>query len=108
MKQYKIRRKTMTTLIASQEMLALLKQARETVEIRDPDGAVIGHFAPFSQVRVGSVSLSKGPKSGKSFTLKEVYQHLLAISPDDERKNILRTRLDEMAKEETLASRQSP
>jgi hypothetical protein len=48
--------------------------------------------------------LANEPESGKTYSLKEVYQYLLSISPDEERKVILCKRLDEMAREEACAS----
>jgi hypothetical protein len=89
---------TMTSLIVTQDMLTLLKQVRETVEIRDSQGVVIGHFAPTStEPMLNEGRLPKKSEPGKTYTLKEVYQHLLAVSPDEERKAILNARLDEMA-----------
>lgn len=41
----------MISLIADNQMLAILSQAKELAEIRDPSGQVIGFFAPVAQDR---------------------------------------------------------
>lgn len=86
----------MAPVVASPEIVTFLSQVKSTAEIRDPQGRLLGHFAPARGNKTESVSLPMGdPK--KLYSLKEVYEHLLSITPDEPRKEILRKKLAEMA-----------
>lgn len=86
----------MNTVNASPEVVQFLSQVSGTAEIRDPQGKILGHYAPIQPDTVGEIPLKSQDRINNR-SLKEVFEHLLAISPDEHRKEILRKHLNEMA-----------
>lgn len=86
----------MTPVTASPEIAQFLSQMRGTAEIRDPQGNILGHYAPFTDEAVGELPLQKKDRKN-NLPLKEVFEHLLSVSPDEVRKGILRKNLREKA-----------
>lgn len=87
----------MNQIVAGPEIATFLSQVKSTAEIRDPQGKVLGHFAPAPAARTQNVSLPLRADPNKKYSLKEVYEHLLLITPDEARKDILRKKLAEWA-----------
>lgn len=86
----------MTPVTAPPEIVDFLSQVQETAEIRDSQGKVLGHYAPHQKDTLSEVVLPKTVPE-KNLSLKEVFEHLISISPDEHRKEILREKLRGMS-----------
>jgi hypothetical protein len=107
----------MTRVIADQEMLAALGRAKELVEIGDPNGNVIGFFAPVSlahaaryaefAARIDRKELDRrcSVEGGKGRSLREVYEHLLTLTTDPQGQAHLREQIAKLAERDQCTSR---
>src|SRR5437870_1691546 len=92
------RRKTMTHMVADEAVLAVLGQAQELIEIRDASGKVVGFFSPvmagaasatWGAVREYLAELQRRAENQESCTTREVFEHLLSVTPDEPMRAIL-------------------
>lgn len=87
----------MTPVTVDPEFASWLSKVKGTAELRDPQGKVLGHFAPASEGATGQTSLPKKAGPNRTYSLREVYEHLLSITPDEDRKSILREKIEDLA-----------
>jgi hypothetical protein len=92
-------------------MLAILNQAKDLAEIRDPDGKVVGFFAPSAlkdapdYARLAAlfdheeIERRKASKE-KGYTTREVFEHLKSLTEDAEERAYLQEKIDLLRKEE--------
>ncbi len=102
----------MTHLTADSAMLAVLSQAKELAEIRDASGKIIGYFAPVSAkdpqrqaqaaARLDRADLERrwATERGQGRTTREVFEHLLSLTPDPQTQAYLREKIAVLAERE--------
>ncbi len=101
----------MTQFIASEAVVALLKEAKSLVEIRDGGGQVIGYYAPVSMpdarenadwaAQIDPVELARRKQPGRrTFTTRQVFEHLLTMATTEEDRADLQRHIEELAARE--------
>ena len=106
----------MTRIIADEEMLSVLGGAKQLIEIGDPNGNVIGFFAPVSlahasryaesAARIDRKELDRrfSAEHGKGRSLREVYEQLLTLTTDPQGQAHLREQIERLAERDQCAS----
>jgi hypothetical protein len=102
----------MTNLVADKAMLAVLSQVNELTEIRDANGTVVGFFAPAGgeharaafqvAARAYTAELERrlATEHDQGLTTREVFEHLLTLTPDAPMQAYLRQKIEQLAERE--------
>ena len=83
----------MTTMTPNADALAFLRQASDLVEIRDPEGGIVGYFAPVSMerahlhvqtaARIDRAEIARRKASHPTGrTTREVFERLQSLTQD--------------------------
>jgi hypothetical protein len=86
----------MSTLIATAAVADLLRQAKELTEIRDPEGSILGVFAPASTVAVGDKQ--------STISTKQVFERLLSLTTDQKMRAYLQQKIQVLGERDACVS----
>src|SRR5437879_6237142 len=95
----------MTTLTVGKEVETILRQTQDLAEIRDGQGQIIGFFAPVSLEHAARYAQAatmidraeiqrRRAIPGKSYTTKEVFEHLLSMTTDEKMRQDLQRKIE--------------
>ena len=92
----------MKSLIVTEAVINLLRQAKELTKICDSNGNVIGFFAPVTTAeelpRQNGTSQGASGIPEKCYTTKQVFERLLALTPDEKMQGYLHQKIQLLAK----------
>jgi hypothetical protein len=100
----------MSTLIATDAMANLLRQATDLTEIRDANGTVLGFFAPVSsQARLYAKppgqcdAAAPTHDQGKFYTTRQVFERLLSLTKDEKMRAYLQKKIEVLVERDECA-----
>jgi hypothetical protein len=106
----------MSHLVADDAMLAILSQVKELAEVGDSSGKVVGYYAPASvenarsyaqdAARIDRAELERrlATEHGRGRTTREVFEHLLSLTPDAPMQAYLREKIEQLAERDRCAT----
>ncbi len=87
----------MSAITVTDPVLSFLRQISGPAEIRDASGHLVGFFTP------RSVAAPSRVEPGKTYTTLEVFEHLLTLTDDPQRRADVQRHLDEIKRRRQCA-----
>jgi hypothetical protein len=105
----------MTSLIADEAVLAVLRQAKELAEVRDASGNVVGFFAPVAlpyassyasvAAQIDQAELQRRKQANaKGYTTREVFERLRSLTQDERMRAYLQEKIERLQQREQCAA----
>jgi len=85
----------MNTLVVGGQVVGKLKGLEDMTELQDTQGIIIGYFTPAS-VGIPRPPSSRRPRPPRASSAKEVFEHLLKTTNDENRRKELREMIARM------------
>jgi hypothetical protein len=103
------------SLIADEAVLAVLRQAKELVEVRDASGNVVGFFAPVALPQASSYARvaaqieraeieRRKQANVKGYTTREVFEHLQSLTQDERMRAYLQQKIERLRERDQCAA----